>query len=363
MNLQLNTTNCKYCGKEFERFGIAKKFCSQNCVIEKHKSVLREKQEGIEGVDYIICHLCNSKVQRIYGKHLNKFHKISSEEYKQMFPFAQLCCNKDLQHTSINSGLHMKEEKYRQMVSKQMMGENNINSKTKTDEITRQGRSPFSQVFYERLNKPAEDRAIFVKRALKDRIAFWELQYFINKGMSEEEAKIFRKSKKFSLVYCINKYGEEVGHKVWKERQDKWKSKVFNESTYIGNGTSNVSNMFITEVLKYNDKNDHILHGKNEKSIYDKKNRRAYKYDLTNLSNKRVIEFNGVYWHCKPELYESTYFNKVKKQTAAEIQKYDEIKYELLKIYDYELLVIWEDEYKQNPEEIIKKCVDFIYEK
>ena len=347
MGLSLNITKCIYCNKEFERFGIAKKFCSQNCVIEKHKSVLREKQEGIEGVDYIICHLCNSKVQRIYGKHLEKFHKISSEEYKKLFPESPLCCDKDLHNISVNSGKHMKEEKYRQMVSKQMMGENNINSKTKTDEITRQGRSPFSQVFYERLNKPAEDRAIFVKRALKDRIAFWELQYFINKGMSEEEAKIFRKSKKFSLVYCINKYGEEEGLGIWKDRQIKWQknykhsnyskiSQILFKSIY-GIIKDDFNSIFFAEILDNGINNEYNL----------ELNNKIIKPDFFVKDVNKIIEFDGVYWHrSKPE--------NVKRELERDLSICEN---------GYNVLHINESDYYKNPEEIIKKCVDFIYEK
>ena len=127
----------------------------------------------------------------------------------------------------------------------------------------------------------------------------------------------------FSLEVCIEKYGEYDGFKIWKNRQTKWKSKVFNKNTYIGQGTSILCNNIIAEIVKY----EHaLLYGKKEKFIYDKEYKRAYKYDITKPSNKKIIEINGIYWHCKPTLYENTYIHKVRKITANDIWEFDKRK-------------------------------------
>lgn len=49
-------------------------------------------------------------------------------------------------------------------------------------------------------------------------------KYWINLGFSEEESivKVSERQKTFSLDICIKKWGEELGRKKWKERQDKW---------------------------------------------------------------------------------------------------------------------------------------------
>ena len=73
-----------------------------------------------------------------------------------------------------------------------------------------------------------------------------------------------------------------------------------------------------------------------------------------------IIEYNGDYWHCNPKKYNSDYFNKKKGKYAWEIWEYDKNKLELIKNYDYNLEVIWEDDLKNNDKiikHIIKKYV------
>lgn len=58
-----------------------------------------------------------------------------------------------------------------------------------------------------------------------------------------------------------------------------------------------------------------------------------------------IIEYYGVYWHCKPSIYESTYYHKNKKKFADEIWDDDNKRnlYILKKIPNCSILIIWED--------------------
>lgn len=46
--------------------------------------------------------------------------------------------------------------------------------------------------------------------------------------------------------------------------------------------------------------------------------------------------------------------------TAHEIWEYDKNKIELAESYGYDVLVIWEKDYHDNPETIIKKYIEFL---
>jgi len=70
-----------------------------------------------------------------------------------------------------------------------------------------------------------------------------------------------------------------------------------------------------------------------------------------------IIEYNGDYWHCNPKKYTSEYFNEKKGKTAKDIWEYDLRKLELIKSYGYNLEVIWESDYKSDPN-IIKKIIN-----
>ena len=83
-----------------------------------------------EDKDFVICKLCGEKVKRIYGKHLKfKHNGKTTQEYKKEFPNALLMCLQDKTNISINSGKHMKEDKYREMFSEKWKGEKNCNHK------------------------------------------------------------------------------------------------------------------------------------------------------------------------------------------------------------------------------------------
>lgn len=50
------------------------------------------------------------------------------------------------------------------------------------------------------------------------------IQHYIDKGMSEKDAKIALKDRQstFSLSKCVKKYGKEKGEEIWEARQQKW---------------------------------------------------------------------------------------------------------------------------------------------
>lgn len=87
-------------------------------------------------------------------------------------------------------------------------------------------------------------------------------------------------------------------------------------------------------------------------------NKKIYSYDFA-YKNK-IIEFNGDYWHCNPNLYKPDFFNISKQMTAEEIWNYDLEKMLSTKEAGYDYLVIWESEYKENKEKVIEKCIEFL---
>lgn len=58
------------------------------------------------------------------------------------------------------------------------------------------------------------------------------IEYYINKGLSSEEAKekLSERQTTFSLEICIEKHGEIEGTKIWEERQQKWIKTLSNKS-------------------------------------------------------------------------------------------------------------------------------------
>lgn len=56
------------------------------------------------------------------------------------------------------------------------------------------------------------------------------IEYYLSRGLGEEDARkaLSERQSTFSLEKCIQRHGEEEGHRVWKERQDKWQASLNN---------------------------------------------------------------------------------------------------------------------------------------
>lgn len=314
--------------------------------------------------DTITSRIDGTQRKRIYGRYLKSLG-ITSDEYKFLFPDAPLMCHSDSCKTTINSGKHMKTEKYKKMFSEKIKGENNPNHKNKTTEEERKSRSPFSLEFSKYTNE--EERIVFIKKALKDRISTTNINYYLNQGMSLEESKIklSDRQRTFTLEKCIERYGEEQGLIIFTNRQEKWQ-KSLNQNGNLKQGYSEISQVLFFELLKFyneNEKNDVFFATKNNEFRLDKKNGGVWIYDFTDIKRKKIIEYNGDQYHANPKMFEAdeTPHPFRKTITSEEIWEKDSKKLNTAKEHGFGVLIVWDSEYKSNKELTIKKCVDFLF--
>lgn len=359
---------CKNCKKPFGAKSKKAEFCTTLC---RNEYIIRSS--GNLNDDYIICELCHRAVASVSGIHMRTYHpEYTPELYRKEFPNSLITPR----NVSIlksagakKAGARMREPEHRKRLSESYKGEKNPMHKTNVDEEFRKSISPFSPNFYQKrfpnlsldeCKKLAEDKQKSVVKVSQTQIGYW-----IKKGFSEEEAKnkISELQKTFSLEICIRKYGEEEGRKKWEERQKKWKNKVFNENTHIGGGTSMIGLEFIENLLEIiKDYKFNVMYAKNEKFIKNKDNK-VFKYDLTIKDLKIIFEFNGDYWHCNPLIWNSEDINKAKKLSASEIWKYDEDKIKAAVDHGYEIITIWEKDYREDPHKKLHECKKLIDEK
>jgi len=85
----------------------------------------------------------------------------------------------------------------------------------------------------------------------------------------------------------------------------------------------------------------------------------SLRYDLFIKEKNILIEYNGDYWHCNPNLYEKNYLHKKKKLYAYEIWNNDLYKKELAEKKGHKLFIIWEKDYKFNKNEEINKILNY----
>jgi hypothetical protein len=194
-----------------------------------------------------------------------------------------------------------------------------------------------------------------LKPELFEDISQSQKKYWIRKGMTEDEAikKVSEVQTTFSLEKCIERYGEEAGRKRWSERQKKW-AKNYKKSNYskisqdlfwklIDSGKINLSKKIHFATYhngKFSDdiNREHVINTENS----------VIKPDFVILEDKKIIEFDGIYWHNhnrrnKPENY-----------------KREKIRDENLIKAGYQILRINEAELKENSEKTIEKCLNFL---
>lgn len=205
----------------------------------------------------------------------------------------------------------------------------------------------------------------YEKRLIPNNLGYW-----INKGFSEEDSKqkVSEYQSTFSLNKCIQKYGKVEGEKRFTERQNKWLNSLLTNGNMVI-GYSKISQELFYKILETYDIMDRekiYFATHNGEYRIEKENGGVWLYDFTDLQNKKIIEYNGDDYHGNPNKY-NAYDNPNpfrKKITAQEM--WDKDKKKLLQANEqgFEILVIWDSEYRWgNKQEIIHKCLEFLGKK
>lgn len=168
--------------------------------------------------------------------------------------------------------------------------------------------------------------------------------FWTSNGHTEQFAKkqISLSQSTFSKEKCISKHGTEKGLEIWLKRQEKW-AKNYKKSNYskvsqklfwsVYNLLENKSNIHFAELGEKDTNNEIVLKLKN----------RTIKPDFINMSTKKIIEFDGAYWH---DVQQNPYREHERDKALVD--------------YGYEILHIKEYDYYENKEECIKKCLMFL---
>ena len=238
--------------------------------------------------------------------------------------------------------------------------------------------SPFSKDFngYKDMNEKEKEKAVL--EATKHNVVGRntnQKEYWMKKGYTEKEAEqlVSQRQQTFSKEICIEKHGEKEGLKIWQERQDKWqatldakspeeKERIARAKMCGGKGYSMISQeMFwkIYEKIKTVVDTDQIYFATyNRLTHKDDGTEKNYEYffitedgehfflDFLLRNKKRIIEFDGDYWHGE----------------ARGNQERDRIREQKLKDAGYEIWRVSERDYKREPVAMVYEAVQFLLE-
>ena len=190
-------------------------------------------------------------------------------------------------------------------------------------------------------------------------------EYWMKKGLSKEESmvKVSEHQSTFSLDKCIEKHGEKEGRKRFTERQVKWQ-KSLTENGNMKMGYSKISQDLFFDILKFYEKGlgNVYFATKNEEYRLPKENGGIWLYDYADVEKQKIIEYNGDQYHANPSKYLSEdYPHPFRKgDSAKEIWAKDKIKVDRAKEKGFEVLVIWDSEYRKDKKVVLDKCLKFL---
>lgn len=288
----------------------------------------------------------------------NKNHPFNIEYYRQRFPDATEDELMEMLNRAKNDYLKKRPDN---------RGEKNPSHRSKTTELERKQRSPKCIEFYEsrfpglskeEYEKMVTDHKIYTASKLTPDKHSTKIEYWLAKGYNEKDAreKLSERQQTFTLEYCIEKYGKKKGKAVFEDRQKRWQKSLREHFLKYGDGRS-PSSEFAYDIIGDICGRLCINRPRKEKYLTDGEgNHYSYDFQL----GKKIIEFNGDYWHMNPLMYKADDIHKTTKKTAQEIWDKDHKKQLCAEKHGYKILYIWESEYNASRDEVIKKCMNFL---
>jgi len=129
-------------------------------------------------------------------------------------------------------------------------------------------------------------------------------------------------------------------------------NKNFGESKVQKYFTSEVHNILVAHNLQNYETNKNI---KNEHG-------KRYNVDIVIPEINLIIEFFGDYFHGNPSIYNEQDFISHKSVTRIELNKKDDIRIEALKNMGFHILIVWEDDWRKNKNQVLHTIEDKINE-
>jgi very-short-patch-repair endonuclease len=276
----------------------------------------------------VVCQLCQQKMKELTN-HIFRKHNVKAQEYKKLYPGSPIRCESLLQKQS-----------------NRMKGEKNI-------AYQHDGRlSPFSDKFFKGTNKVEETK---VKAKLNKQLLnkdTTKIEYWLEKtkgDLIEAKKLLSQRQSTFSLTKCISKYGEENGRNIWLNRQEKWHNN-FKKSNFskisqdlFWNISKQINNLNGIYFAQLNENKEKDLSGANNELRL--KLERIILPDFIDAHQKKIIEFDGTYWHGK-----IGHGNKEREQERNRI----------LIDNEYKILHINESDYNNDKQGTITKCLNFL---
>lgn len=274
------------------------------------------------------CEICKTKMKDLTS-HIFRKHGMKAAQYREKYKNAQIRCDALLKQQS-----------------ERISGDKNPG-------YQHGGKlSPFSENFVGGIDKISEtkQKAKRNKHILNKDTT--KIEYWLDKTNGDiEKAKelLSKRQSTFSLEKCIDKYGEKMGKQIWLDRQERWHknykksnfSKISQELFWgISDSLSSLDGIYFAQLngdKKLDDSGiNHELRLRLDRVVLP---------DFIDVNSKKIIEFDGTYWH--------GIVGRGNKQR-------DNERDDMYKKYGYTVKRVSEQEFKVNKIGVIAECVTFL---
>ena len=304
---------------------MKRKYCNDSCyraynADKKYKHFTTDQT----GLEFVVCPVCNIRTRQITVSHA-KIHGFDSQKAMQLaYPGLEITCQK------------MKELS---------QGENNPGYKHggKLSCWSKKFVHGYDEVQHNKFKQEAS------KRMKESDTNMFNINYWLKQcDGNEAAAKLaYSKSQTHDLAWFVSKYGEIDGPKRRLAKIEKW-SKSFKKCNF-----SKISQQLFNSIFcKLTDTKNVYYATFARPELEDYKNK-EYILSLGNtyvrpdficLTRKKVIEFDGDYWHS---------------EKRGNIQR-DQIRDNAIVNAGYEILHVTERNYNSDPNKVIEECLNFL---
>ena len=368
---------CKICGKEFrstnhlQSHKISTKQYYDKYILKNEADKLcpicgKEKRfkNIIEGYEYncyncrkkeiIFCDICKINIGK-YGffRHLKYKHNITLKQYYDKYILKneadKLCpiCGKEKSILSITKGYYHKTCDNKNCINKHrdnIMSKLDINGKSGYDKMSEK------MVYTKRNTIDDNGLSIIDKAGLK----FGETWNSLS-NKKKDEWKENRRKGNIRSMGVDNPWKCKKITKIIQKKRMKTLMKNGTLNNYYSKISQDLFWSIYERLPKKLKKYTYFAELNNENYFYDNINNSYYFYDFVISNIKFCIEFNGDYWHANPEFYKED--DIVIKYKVDEIWNRDKVKNDFIRSKGYELVIVWENEYKNDEVKVLEKVL------
>ena len=318
------------------------------------------------------CAVCNLEFKRITITHINScsLGKISSiQEYKRKFPnspimsdFLKTKCSNTLSNFIIKYGEIDGERKFNEYREKQRI-KNTFEFKQKKYDWTREQFDEFNK------SRATTKENLIRRHGQIKGLEKWEkyidrqrytntLDYFIERENDIEKGLDVFFSYNRKKGKCVN-----IDHIMSKYNVDRnGACEILSKRFNFGNFSSHAEEIFVDDIQKIFNENIKYSCKTRQFCIWSQDLNSPCFYDVCCPAKKKIIEYNGDYWHMNPLIYKSDAILSQANVTAKQVWDYDFLKLKAAADRGFKVLTIWESDYINNYEQTILLIKKFWYD-